>query len=262
MYKTITIDTHAGFTVLTLNKPETMNAMSAEMISESLDAIESLKNNDTCRALIITGAGKSFCSGADLKDSMTNEDGSFPNIEKRLKEGFNKLILSIQSLEIPSIAAVNGACAGAGVGIALATDIVIASDEAYFLQAFVHIALIPDAGCTWFLPRLVGSAKAKAMMMLGEKVSATDAEQMGLIYKVVDSDTLMETVETLATKMAKGPTKTYKLIKSAWKKSHNNSLEDQLNTEAATQRHASLSEDFFEGVQAFGQKRTPHFKGK
>jgi 2-(1,2-epoxy-1,2-dihydrophenyl)acetyl-CoA isomerase len=262
MYNTITIDNHDSFAVLTLNAPEKLNAMSDEMISECLCAIDKIKENKEYRALVITGAGSSFSSGADLQTAATNIGKEGLNLKQKLEDGFNKLILKIKNLNIPVIAAINGPCAGAGMGVALSTDIVIAAEDAYFLQAFVHIGLVPDAGCTWFLPRLVGEAKAKAMMMLGEKISATEAEKMGLVYKVVSTDNLLDDALELAKKMSKGPTTTFNLIKQISNVAMDNNLEEQLNLEATTQNIASKTGDFAEGIQAFLQKRKPQFKGK
>lgn len=259
-YKTIRFDVADGVAKITLNRPDKLNAFSEEMHDELRAVMPTLKS-DAVRAVLITGEGRAFGAGADL--SARNPDGSRElNAEETLRKNYNPLILFIRSLDKPVIAAVNGITAGASMSLALACDIVIAAKSASFLQAFCNIGLVPDAGSTFFLPRLVGSGKAMGLAMLGEKLPAEEAERMGLIWKCVDDAVLMSEAEALARRLAAGPTKGYALIKKAMNASLDNDLARQLEIETVYQREAAETADFAEGVAAFLEKRPANFKGR
>jgi len=258
-YNTIKFDVREGVAKITLNRPDKLNAFSDEMHAE-LRAVMPTLESDAVRAVLITGEGRAFGAGADL--SGRSHDGR-PTLDagETLEKNYNPLILFLRALDKPVIAAVNGIAAGASMSLALACDIVLAAKSASFLQAFCNIGLIPDAGSTYFLPRLVGSGKAMGLTMLGEKLPAEEAEKIGLIWKCYDDDALMPAAEALAARMAKGPTKGYALIKKAMNASLHNDLARQLDVETEYQRAAANSEDFIEGVAAFLQKRPAAFKG-
>ncbi len=229
---------------------------------ELRDVLAELETSATARCLLVTGAGRAFCAGADLSQRQPTDDGARPDLGRSIEENYNPLIRRLRALAIPTIAAVNGPAAGAGMSLALTCDIVIAARSAYFLQAFCNIGLIPDAGSTYFLPRLIGSARAAGMAMLGEKLPAETAAAWGLIWKCVDDDRLMTEAETLAEWLAAGPTKTLALIKDTLNRSISNDLDAQLAAERDAQRQAGLSDDFAEGVRAFLEKRPARFSGR
>jgi 2-(1,2-epoxy-1,2-dihydrophenyl)acetyl-CoA isomerase len=258
-YDTITLEVTDGVAKLTLNRPDKLNAFSPHMHRELQQVLPILQADDV-RVVLITGAGRAFGAGADL--GAREEAAEDEKAGSALEKYYNPLIRSIRNLEKPVITAVNGLAAGASMSLAIAGDIVLAARSAYFLQAFCHIGLIPDAGSTYFLPRLVGSSKAMGMAMLGDKISAEQAEQWGLIWKVCDDDQLMSEAEALAARMAKGPTKGYALIKKAMNLSLSNNLDQQLDVERDLQDAASSTEDFAEGVAAFMQKRSANFQGR
>lgn len=260
MQKSITTLIKNNVATLTLNRPEVFNSFNREMallLQSELDACE--KNPDV-RAIVITGNGKAFCAGQDLKEVTSPELN--PGFKKILEEHYNPIISRIRKIEKPIIGAVNGVAAGAGANIALACDLVIASENASFIQAFSKIGLVPDSAGTFFLPRLIGFQKASALMMLGDKVSAQDAEKLGMVYKVVSSENFLDEVITTANTMAHMPTKALGLTKRLLNNSMQNTLEEQLNLESKLQIEAAQSEDYAEGVDAFVNKRKPEFKGK
>lgn len=256
----ILLEIHDGVATITLNRPEVFNSFNREMAFKLQEVLDTCEKNDAVRALVLTGAGKAFCAGQDLKE-VTSADLN-PGFKKILEEHYNPIITRIRGIKKPVIAAVNGVAAGAGANIALACDLVIAHEKVSFIQAFSLIGLVPDSGGTFFLPRLIGFQKALALAMLGDRIMAEDAEKMGMIYKVVPSGSFKETVDALGLKLAKMPTKTLGMIKELFNVSMANTLEAQLALESKLQIEAAQSEDYNEGVTAFLQKRTPEFKGR
>jgi 2-(1,2-epoxy-1,2-dihydrophenyl)acetyl-CoA isomerase len=245
---------------LTLNRPEVFNSFNREMALRLQDNLDSCENNPEIRAIVITGNGKAFCAGQDLKEVTTPDLN--PGFKKILEEHYNPIVSRIRKIEKPIIAAVNGIAAGAGANIALACDVVVASESAGFIQAFSKIGLIPDSAGTFFLPRLIGLQKASALMMLGDKVSADEAEKMGMIYKVFGVEKFETEVRKLAETMAKMPTKALGMTKRLLNRSLSNDLNTQLELESKLQIEAAQSEDYLEGVNAFVEKRKPIFRGK
>lgn len=245
---------------LTLNRPEVFNSFNREMALLLQSELDAAEKNPEVRAIVITGSGKAFCAGQDLKEVTSPELN--PGFKKILEEHYNPIISRIRKIEKPIIAAVNGVAAGAGANIALACDVVIASENASFIQAFSKIGLVPDSAGTFFLPRLIGFQKASALMMLGDKVSAVVAEKLGMVYKVVSSENFMDEVNSIATTMANMPTKALGLTKRLLNNSLNSSLDEQLDLESKLQIEAAQSEDYAEGVDAFVNKGKPEFKGR
>lgn len=250
------IKDHTAF--ITLNRPDKLNSFNREMallMQEKLDECTTAE----VRCIYITGAGKGFCAGQDLAEVV---DPNGPGMQKILSEHYNPIITRIRNMPKPVVAAVNGVAAGAGANIALACDIVVASQSASFIQAFSKIGLIPDSGGTYHLPRLIGFQKASALMMLGDKVSADDALQMGMLYKVFSDDSFTEESKKIADTLSRMPTKALAYIKHALNQSAGNNLETQLQLEDIYQQKAADTNDFKEGVQAFLEKRLPIFKGE
>ncbi len=245
-------------TTITLHRPDRYNSFNREM-ALALQRMIDLVAADGTRCLVITGAGKAFSAGQDLNE-VTDPNG--PEIHRIVAEHFNPIILRLRDLALPVVAAVNGPAAGAGANIALACDIVIARESAYFLQAFSHIGLIPDSGGTFHLPRLIGWQKAGALMMLGEKVPSREAEAMGMIYKCIPDADWDTAVPALAARLATMPTRGLALTKQALNASLSNTLDEQLGVEEKIQTAAGRSQDYKEGVQAFLEKRKPQFTGK
>ena len=242
---------------ITLNRPEKYNAFNREMallLQEKLDACAAPE----VRCVYITGAGKAFSAGQDLEEVV---DPNGPKITTILSEHYNPIIRRIRKLEKPVVAAVNGVAAGAGANIALCCDVVVAASSASFIQAFSKIGLIPDSGGTFFLPRLVGMGKASALMMLGDKVSAGDAERMGIIYKVLEEEGFDDAAMAIARTLAQMPTRGLAFTKQVLNNSTVNNYEDQLHDEELFQQKAGSTADYKEGVAAFLEKRKPQFKG-
>ncbi|MBL0008653.1 MAG: enoyl-CoA hydratase/isomerase family protein [Saprospiraceae bacterium] len=245
-------------TTIRLNRPDRYNSFNREMAIGLQQLLDQCAENGT-RCLVLTGEGKAFCAGQDLNE-VTDPNG--PALQSIVAEHYNPIITRLRDLELPIIAAVNGAAAGAGANIALACDIVIAKESSYFLQAFSHIGLIPDSGGTYHLPRLIGFQRASALMMLGEKVAAKDAEAMGMIYKAVPDAEWDEYVVKLSQRLAAMPTRGLALTKRALNATFENNLADQLDMEEKIQTTAGKTADYHEGVSAFLEKRKANFTGK
>tara|TARA_B110000027_G_scaffold60349_1_gene65004 strand:- start:4958 stop:5755 length:798 start_codon:yes stop_codon:yes gene_type:complete len=260
MSNTIQLKIKNKIAFITLNRPEVFNSFNREMALALQDSFDACEANDAVRAIVLSGKGKAFCAGQDLKEVTTPEIN--PGFKKILEEHYNPIITRIREIKKPVIAAVNGVAAGAGANIALACDIVIADERASFIQAFSLIGLVPDSAGTYFLPRLIGFQKALALAMLGDKIGAKEAEKLGMIYRYVSSEEFEETVNKLAIKLANMPTNALGKIKELFNKSMNNSLEEQLAMESKYQIEAAESNDYKEGVAAFIEKRKPNFKGR
>ena len=254
----ILVERRAGFRIITLNRPERLNAFTDALHRALRTAIEEADADRECRALLLTGAGRAFCAGQDLNDRLAKpgESGVQTNT---LEEHYNPLIRKLRALPFPVVAAVNGVAAGAGANVALACDIVIAARSARFIQAFAKIGLIPDSGGTWTLPRLIGMARARALALLAEPLPAEQAEAWGLIWKCVDDAELMSQAETMCAGFAAAPSTGLALIKQALNASLANTLDTQLDLERDLQRQASRTMDYAEGVRAFIEKRPPKF---
>jgi 2-(1,2-epoxy-1,2-dihydrophenyl)acetyl-CoA isomerase len=254
-----------GVATLTINRPERLNALHIGVIQEMIDAVDQLRDGtSTARCLVLTGAGRGFSSGADLSGGGAGgAAGSGPiDAGKVLETHFNVLLERLFALPVPFVTAVNGPAAGAGCSYALSGDIVIAARSAYFLQAFVNIGLVPDVGSTWLLPRLAGKARAQAMMMLGERISAETAAEWGMIWKVVDDDALAGETQAIARRLASGPTRALALIRHGIRDCLDKTLTEALMVERRNQLAAGRSADFAEGVAAFLQKRPAAFTGR
>jgi 2-(1,2-epoxy-1,2-dihydrophenyl)acetyl-CoA isomerase len=260
-YEKILLARDNGLATITLNAPDRLNAVSCKMIAEIKLCWEELAADSAVRAVLLTGAGRGFCAGADLADpdreaSATADSGA------ALEKFFNPVVRAMRALPKPIVAAVNGVAAGVGMSFALASDIAIAGKSASFLQAFARIGLLPDGGSTWFLPRLVGDQRARALAMLAPQIPAEQAKQWGLIWDVVEDAELLPTATEIARKLADGPTLALARIKDALNRSTGNDLSAQLDVERDSQRALGRSDDFKEGVAAFLAKRRPDFKGK
>jgi len=251
----------AGVMTLTMNRPDVLNSCNRGMVAELRHGFEGAGTDAGVRAVLLTAVGRAFCAGQDLTEAMPTGTGPAPDLGE-IVNGYNGLIMAMRRLEKPIIAVVNGVAAGAGANIALAADFVIASAEASFIQSFVKIGLIPDNGGTFFLPRLVGLARATRLAMLGDKVSAQQALEWGMIHDVAAPDALLDTATALARHLALQPTRALGLIKRAFNASLGNDLEAQLALEAKLQREAGRSADYIEGVRAFQQKRAPTYMGR
>jgi len=256
-YETITYSETDGLGVITLNRPEVMNALSTQMRAELTHAVK--EAGKTARALVMTGAGRAFCSGQDLGDraKVANID-----LERTLRDEYEPLLRAIYDSPIPTISAVNGPAAGAGANLALAADVVIASQSASFIQAFTRIGLIPDAGGTYWLPRQIGAARAMGAALFADKISADHAAAWGMIYESIPDSGFTAHWQARAAHLANGPTAAYKAVKTAIRASHSNTLDQQLTLEAQLQGACGQTHDFKEGVIAFLEKRPPQFEGR
>jgi 2-(1,2-epoxy-1,2-dihydrophenyl)acetyl-CoA isomerase len=258
-YETILYETAGGVATITLNRPDSLNAFNDKMIGETQDAFKQAGRDKAVRCIVITGSGRAFSSGQDLKDVQARE-GVF-SIGEHLRHGYNKLISLMVTLEKPIVAGVNGVAAGAGCGIALAADLRIASDKASFMLAFSRVGLIPDSGSTWTLPRLIGYARAYEMAITADRIPADKALAWGMVNEVVPAEQLPEVVAAWAGTLATGPTLAYGLTKRAMRQADGQTLEEALAYESYLQEIAGRSDDSREGVQAFVEKREPAFKG-
>jgi 2-(1,2-epoxy-1,2-dihydrophenyl)acetyl-CoA isomerase len=258
----ILVSRDAGVLYVTLNRPDKLNAFNPEMHKLLREALEEARDEPDVRAVLLTGSGRGFCAGQDLSQRNVSADAAPIDLSVSLGSNYNPLVRRLRALPKPIVCAVNGVAAGAGANIALACDIVLAARSASFVQSFSKLGLVPDSGGTYFLPRLVGSARAMGLALLGERLSAEDAERWGLIWKAVDDDRLVGEATRIAQTLAAGPTKGYGLIKKAMQASAGNSLDSQLDLERDLQREAGFSEDYREGVAAFIQKRKPRYQGK
>lgn len=261
-YTHILYDLSAGVATITLNRPDKLNSFNGDMHAELRDALDRVTAEPSARCLLLTGAGRGFCAGQDLSDRAVAPDQPMPDLGQSIEANYNPLIRRLRALEMPVIAAVNGIAAGAGANIALACDLVLAARSASFIQSFCKLGLVPDSGGTWFLPRLIGTQRAMALAMLGDKVTAEQAASWGMIYQVVDDADLQSTATALASRLATQPTRGLALIKKAIQASADNSLDQQLDLERDSQRTAGRTDDYREGVFAFIEKRTPHFEGR
>ncbi|BCH28482.1 2-(1,2-epoxy-1,2-dihydrophenyl)acetyl-CoA isomerase [Mesorhizobium sp. L-8-10] len=260
MTETLLVDRRPGWTIITLNRPDRLNSFNEDLHRALAAALDEAAADETCRAVLLTGAGRGFCAGQDLSDRVKS-DGP-PDLGHTLETFYNPLVRRIRALRKPVICAVNGVAAGAGANIALACDIVLAARSARFIQAFSKIGLVPDSGGTFFLPRLIGDARARALVMLAEPLSAEQAAAWGLIWKVVDDEALMAEAEALAAHLATQPTQGLALAKEALNASAANDLDTQLDLERDLQRRAGRTPDYAEGVRAFMEKRPAAFTGK
>jgi 2-(1,2-epoxy-1,2-dihydrophenyl)acetyl-CoA isomerase len=251
--------TQGGVLVIHLNRPDKFNSFNRAMALQLIAELDKASSEKAIRAVLLTANGKAFCAGQDLAEAMDKEG---PGIERIVNEHYNPIITRLRKLQKPVVCAVNGVAAGAGANIALACDVVFAAKSSSFIQAFSKIGLIPDSGGTFFLPKLVGFGKASALMLLGDKVSAADADSMGMIYKVVDDDKLMETASACAQTLSQMPTKGIALTKKLLNEGATNNLEQQLQREKEEQVIAASTFDYNEGVNAFLEKRQPTFKGE
>jgi 2-(1,2-epoxy-1,2-dihydrophenyl)acetyl-CoA isomerase len=256
-YETITVTEAGGVATITLNRAEVMNALSSRLRGEFLEAIRAASLSARC--IVLTGAGRAFCSGQDLQDAMALGQTDLGRI---LAEEYEPLLKAIYDCPVPTIAAVNGAAAGAGANLALACDVVIACDSASFIQAFTRIGLIPDAGGTYWLPRQVGMARAMGAALFAEKITARQAVDWGMIWEAVPDEAFAAHVAARAGALAAGPTVAYRLVKEALRASPANGLEAQLALEARLQSEAGATADFREGVAAFLEKRPARFRGE
>jgi 2-(1,2-epoxy-1,2-dihydrophenyl)acetyl-CoA isomerase len=257
----ILVEPHPGYRIVTLNRPDKLNAFNDAMHEALRAAIDEAEADASCRALMITGAGRGFCAGQDLSDRVL-KPGEKAVPRNSLEQHYNPLVRRLRALPFPVIAAVNGVAAGAGCNIALACDIVIAARSAKFVQSFARIGLIPDSGGTWLLPRLIGDARARGLALLAQDLSAEKAAEWGLIWRCVDDNALIYEARRICEHFSIAPTQGLALIKRALDASAGNSLDAQLDLERDLQREASLMPDYAEGVRAFMEKRKPNFTGR
>lgn len=262
MDQPVLVDKRDGLWLITLNRPEKLNAFNEAQHLALKAALDLAADDSACRTVLLTGAGRGFCAGQDLALRARPADAEAPDLGATLERFYNPLIRAMRAMGKPLVCAVNGVAAGAGANIALNCDIVLAAKSASFIQSFSRLGLVPDAGGTWVLPRLIGEARAKALVLTGLPVSADTAEQMGMIWKAVEDDQLMAVALELAGHLAQGPTYGLGLAKLALQAAHAHSLDAQLDLERDLQRKAGRTADYREGVCAFMEKRKPRFTGK
>ena len=258
----ILLQSEDGVALVTLNRPEVLNSFNRGMARQLQDVFAQISNDDTLRAVVLTGAGRGFCAGQDLSEALPKEGGAMPDLGDIVRDTYNPIVRAIRKLEKPVICAVNGVAAGAGANIAYACDIVFAASNASFVQSFAKIGVIPDSGGTFLLPRLVGLHRATVMTMLAEKMTPQQAHEWGLVYMVTEPEALIETAVGTAKQLAVQPTRALGLIKRGFNHSLGIDLDEQLDYEEALQREAGATYDYTEGVRAFLEKRKPVFQGK
>ena len=257
----ILFDVGQGVATITLNRPDVLNSFRRSMAAGLIGALERVRDDDSLRAVVLTGAGRGFCAGQDLAEAMPKE-GQMPDLGDIVRDSYNPVIKAIRSLEKPVICAVNGVAAGAGANLAFACDILFASSTATFIQSFSRIGVIPDSGGTFILPRIVGLHRAAVMTMLAEKITAEQAREWGLVYMVTEPDSLLETAVGTARHLATQPTRALGLTKRGFNRSLGVDIGEQLDYEEKLQREAGLTTDYSEGVRAFLEKRAPVFTGR
>ncbi|MDQ3729626.1 MAG: enoyl-CoA hydratase-related protein [Actinomycetota bacterium] len=266
-FETVNLEREGGVARIELNRPDALNAWNLQLGLDLREALEAVATDDEVRAVLLTGAGRAFSSGADLAESRedtsdsTDESGQF-DLSKRLRERYHPIIHAIRDMPKPVVSAVNGPAAGIGCSLALSADLIVAAHSSFFLLAFVNIGLVPDGGSTAFVPARIGLARATEMMMLGERVSAEKALEWGLVNRVVANEELQSESHALVERLAAGPTRSYAGAKALLNRRIYADLDGQLEAEADTQREMGQSKDFFEGVVAFAQKREPEFTGR
>lgn len=261
-YQTILFEITEGVARLTLNRPDRLNSFNVQMHQEVRDALARVAASQEVRVLVFTGAGRGFCAGQDLGDRAVAPGGQGVDLGESIETYYKPLVMTLRNLPMPVIGAINGVAAGAGANLALACDLVVATRSASFVQAFCKLGLVPDSGGTWFLPRLLGNSRAMGLAMLGDKLSAEQAAQWGLIWRCVEDAEFKSTVDQLAAQLAAAPTKGLARTKQAIYESWDQTLEQQLNLERDYQRELGRSQDYAEGVAAFTEKRTPKFVGR
>jgi len=261
-YEQIRFETGDRVARITLNRPDRLNSFTAQMHAELRDALARVTDGGDARVLLLTGEGRAFCAGQDLSDRAVAPGAAPVDLGASIEENYRPLVLALRSLPLPVVCAVNGVAAGAGANIALACDVVIAKKSASFIQAFCKIGLVPDSGGTYFLPRLVGSARAMGLALFGDRVTAEQAAEWGLIWKCIDDGEFAATTDAMVAQLADAPTAGLAAIKRALYASSGNTLEQQLDVERDAQRSLGYSDDYREGVAAFLEKRAPRFSGR
>ncbi|MGC1818769.1 MAG: 2-(1,2-epoxy-1,2-dihydrophenyl)acetyl-CoA isomerase PaaG [Casimicrobiaceae bacterium] len=261
-YEQIRFETGDGIARITLNRPDRLNSFTAQMHAELRDALARIAADTGVRALLLTGAGRGFCAGQDLADRAVAPGAAPVDLGESIEKNYRPLVLALRDLPLPVVCAVNGVAAGAGANLALACDLVVACRSASFIQAFCRIGLVPDSGGTYFLPRLVGSARAMGLAMLGERIPADQAAAWGLIWKCVEDDQFVPAVDALLAQLAQSSTRGLAALKRAMHASAGNALEQQLDLERDLQRDLGLGADYRDGVAAFLEKRPPLFSGR
>ena len=260
-HETVDLTSDDSAARILLNRPEALNAWNEQFGRDLLDAVTTVAEDDSMRALLITGAGRGFSSGADLKEQRSGSEGGVPDLSARLHDVYHPIIIGLREMPKPVVSAVNGPAVGIGCSLALAADLIVAAESAYFLLAFVNIGLVPDGGSTAFLPARIGYARAAEMAMLGERVPADQALEWGLVNRVVPDDDLEGAGEALLQLLARGPTTSYAGSKRLLNRRIYAGLKEQLEAEAEQQREQGTTQDFIEGVLAFAEKRPPNFTG-
>ncbi len=258
----VNLDVRDGAAVIELNRPDRLNAWNRQFGEELLAAVERARDDDAVRAVMITGAGRAFSSGADLGEQREASEGELPDLSERLKELYHPILVGVREMPKPVLSAVNGPAVGIGCSLALAADLIVASESSYFLLAFINIGLVPDGGSTAFVPARIGAARAKEMALLGERVPAAQALEWGLVNRVLPDDEFGDASRKLLAFLAKGPTTAYANAKRLLNRRLYPGLEAQLEAEADAQAEQGRTSDFIEGVLAFAEKRPPNFTGR